>query len=397
VLDRTSGGPIEGFGSVPIPAPQTSPARRYRVMHCLRAPVGGLFRHVRDLARGQAARGLDVGIICDSGTGDGATSPALAELATVCTLGVHRVVMSRSVGLRDLSAVRRIAGICRPLDLDVVHGHGAKGGAYARIIAQGLGAKSIYTPHGGSLHYRYSSVAGLVFLGLEYLLRDRTDGFIFECRFSADALARKVGRPQGLVTVIHNGLRPDDLVAIRRDRADHEFVFVGELRDLKGVDVLLEATALVGAGRDMRLLIVGAGPDEARFRDQATRLGLDRSVTFSPPVFPARAAFERARCVILPSRSEAFPYVVLEAAAGGIPVIASAVGGIPEILGGDYDLLVPPGDPEALAKAMIRVLDRPEDSADRAAGLRDAIATRFTVDGMVSAALEVYSRLVQSP
>ena len=365
-----------------------------RIVHCLRAPIGGLFRHVRDLTRGQAARGLEIGIICDSETGDAATGPALETLGPVCALGIHRIAMSRSLGSRDIAAARRIAAICRPLDLDIIHGHGAKGGAYARLLARGLGAKSVYTPHGGSLHYRYSSLAGLIFLGLEYALRDRADGFIFECRYSADALARKVGRPKGEVAVVFNGLGPDDFEPLTPGRADHDFVFVGELRALKGVDILLEAVAIIRAKRPVRLLVVGAGPDGDRFQDHARTLGIADSVTFSPPIFPARRAFERAHCVILPSRSEAFPYVVLEAAACGIPVIASAVGGIPEIVGDCRDCLVPAGDPEALAIAMTRMLDRPEDSAARALALRETVSAQFSIDRMVESSIGVYERLI---
>jgi glycosyltransferase involved in cell wall biosynthesis len=203
-----------------------------------------------------------------------------------------------------------------------------------------------------------------------------------------------VGRPKGEVAVIFNGLGPEDFETLAPGRADHDFVFVGELRELKGVDILLDAVAIIGASRPVKLLIVGAGPDADRFRDHARALGIEKQVTFSPPVFPARRAFERARCVILPSRSEAFPYVVLEAAACGLPVIASAVGGIPEIVGDCRECLVPAADPDALAEAMMRVLDRPEESAARALAMREAVASQFTIDRMVQTSIEVYDRLL---
>ncbi len=366
-----------------------------RVLHCLRAPVGGLFRHVRDLAQGQAARGHAVGIVCDSETGDAATGPTLEGLREVCRLGIHRVPMSRSLGLRDLRAARKIGEIAEPLALDILHGHGAKGGAYARMLAPKLGARSVYTPHGGSLHYRLSSPSGLIFLGLEFLLRDRTDGFIFECRYSAETFERKVGRARGLVTVVYNGLAAEDFVEITPGDEASDFVFVGELRLLKGVDILLEAAARVRARRPVRLLVVGGGPDEQTFRDLAREKGLDDCVSFSPPIFPARRAFEQARCVILPSRSEAFPYIVLEAAAGGMPVIASDVGGIPEIVGGNRDALVPAADPEALAAAMIRFLDDPRRGLERARDMGRYVRETFALDSMVSASLDVYRRLIE--
>ena len=136
-----------------------------RILHCLRAPVGGLFRHVHDLALGQAQLGAEVGIICDTHTeGD---PVALGRLADNCVLGVTRISMARQLGFGDRRATGKVARLARKLEADVLHGHGAKGGAYARLAARrlkrkGSRVKAIYTPHGGSLHLlRRTRVAGL--------------------------------------------------------------------------------------------------------------------------------------------------------------------------------------------------------------------------------------------
>src|SRR5438105_2550485 len=130
--------------------------RSLDILHVLRAPVGGLFRHVRDLARGQIARGHRVGLIADASTGGPQADAKLAELAPALAFGVSRVAMSRQLGLRDLAARARVAARIAEVKADVVHGHGAKGGAYARL-AGAAGAIRVYTPHGGSLHYRWGS------------------------------------------------------------------------------------------------------------------------------------------------------------------------------------------------------------------------------------------------
>ena len=88
------------------------------------------------------------------------------------------------------------------------------------------------------------------------------------------------------------------------------------------------------------------------------------AVAFLPPM-PAREAFALARTVVVPSRAESMPYLVLEAAAAGVPLIATDVGGIPEILAGETERLVPPGDAGALAAAMRRALDAPGQHAPR--------------------------------
>src|SRR2546425_258510 len=138
------------------------------ILHVLRAPVGGLFRHVLDLARGQAARGHRVGLIADAATGGASAEEAFAELSKSLAFGVSRVRMSRQIGPRDVSACAHVTRRAREIAADVVHGHGAKGGAYARLVR--TRAIRVYTPHGGSLHYRWATPSGALYLGLERVL-----------------------------------------------------------------------------------------------------------------------------------------------------------------------------------------------------------------------------------
>src|SRR3954447_170251 len=125
---------------MPAPAP-------FNILHVLRAPVGGLFRHVIDLARGQAARGHRVGVIADSSSGGARAEATLAELSPTLALGLTRVSMSRQIGASDAPALMHVARRAAQVAADVIHGHGAKGGAYARLAR--ARAVRAYTPHGG--------------------------------------------------------------------------------------------------------------------------------------------------------------------------------------------------------------------------------------------------------
>src|ERR1700741_1547583 len=159
--------------------------RPLKILHVLRSPVGGLFRHVIDLARAQAARGHQVGIVADSSTGGARADAAFESLSGQLALGLTRVPMSRHVGLRHLSAQRHVAQHARETGADILQGHGAKGGAYARLCS---GSIRGYTPHGGSLHYTRGSPVGLLSLTLEQVLRRRTDLFLFERREGRDVV-----------------------------------------------------------------------------------------------------------------------------------------------------------------------------------------------------------------
>lgn len=374
------------------------PDRELRIVHCLRAPVGGLFRHVCDLAGAQATRGHRVGIVADASTGGPQAEARFAELERVCRLGIVRFPMSRLPGPGDLAVAARVVALARQWRPDVLHGHGAKGGAYARLAGTRLRRDRLpvraYTPHGGSLHYRRSSPAGFLFLATERLLARLTDVFLFESAYGERAFRAKVGAPRGVVRVVHNGLLPSEFEPVRTDADAADFVFVGELRALKGIDVLLEALARLSNGSSgPGATIVGAGPDAGMLRQRAEALGLAGRVRFPGPM-PARAAFATGRCVVVPSRAESLPYVVLEAAAARMPMVATDVGGIAEIFGAQAGRLVPAGDPAALALAMRAVLDHPEQAHAEAAMLAEDVALRFSLEGMADRILAAYEAAI---
>lgn len=368
-----------------------------RIIHCLRAPVGGLFRHVLDLAAAQAAIGHDVGLIADSNATDALTQQRLAAIAPKLTLGIHRLPMHRAPGFCDVASTRAVIRRIRPLGLDVVHGHGAKGGAFARLSArvlkaQGQPIRAFYTPHGGTLNYAPSSMEGRIFLGLEKILDRMTDGLIFESGFAARLYADRIRAGRAPRRIIHNGLQPRDFEAVTARDDASDFLFIGELRNVKGVDTLLHALAALNRDRETPLTatIVGSGPDGEALKRLAATLGL-AAVTAFPGAMPAAHAFELGRVLVVPSLKESFPYVVLEAAAAGLPLIATDVGGIPEIVEGTGVNLIAPGDAASLARAMLEIVHDPITAQSRAERLKTAVADRFTVNRMTGRVLEFYS------
>jgi glycosyltransferase involved in cell wall biosynthesis len=128
------------------------------------------------------------------------------------------------------------------------------------------------------------------------------------------------------------------------------------MRDLKGPDLFIDAFARAETALGQRLsaVMVGAGEDLPRYEAEVERLGLADRIRFLPPM-PARAAFALARLVVVPSRAEAMPYIVLETLAAGKPMIATAVGGIPEIFGSGSPALVN-ADADAIAGKMREAL-----------------------------------------
>jgi glycosyltransferase involved in cell wall biosynthesis len=402
-LRTAAGGGLPMAFATPVPAaPDMETAGLVRaqaasslgILHIFRAPLGGLFRHVVDLARGQAARGHRVGLIVDSLTGGARADAALAALAPELALGVQRVAISREISPSDIQAVRMASRWIKNAAPDVIHGHGGKGAALSRLAPSAPHAIRVYTPHGGTLVYRPGTLGGGFYRTLEWFLKWRTDLFLFESSYIAGLFRADVGHPPGIVRVVHNGVGEAEFSAIvpRPDATD--IVCLGELRAVKGFDVLIEAlSTLKAAGRRVTATIAGEGPDQAELKALAEEFGVADQVRFVG-YRPAREAFALGRMMVIPSRAESLPYVILEAAAGGVPIVSTRVGGIPEIFGPESDHLIAPDDVGALAGAIARALDEPAELRRIAQSVKGRVQAEFSLSAMVDGGLAAYREAI---
>jgi glycosyltransferase involved in cell wall biosynthesis len=370
--------------------------RALNIVHVFRAPLGGLFRHVVDLLRGQIARGHHVGIVADSLTGAARATEILGGLAPALALGITLTPMPRPLSPLDLPAVLHVTKRIRQTRADVVHGHGAKGGAYARLAVAQKRIVRAYTPHGGSLLLNHAMLSGKSYLALEKMLMARGDLFLFESAYSAEVFRAKVGNPQGVMRIVHNGISKAEFEPVVLSGDASDIVFVGEFRLVKGIDNLIDAIAVLRrGGRAVSATLVGDGPEAPALKAQVSSLGLEAAVRFAPAM-PMRQALALGHLVVLPSRAESLPYVVLEAAAAAKPLITTRVGGVPEIYGPLADALVPAGDVQALAEAIATAFANPAGTEARAQMLRMQIADSFSVDAMVDSVLAGYQQALDS-
>lgn len=352
----------------------------------LRAPVGGLYRHVIDLSDELSKRGHRIGLVMDSSLSDPQTDQRLLGLSIAPALGVHRIPIPRLLGSADLTAAMRIRAIAKDVGADVLHGHGAKGGFNARLARIGVKRQAaIYTPHGGVLHFAKSSNVGKILRRLEKILLKATDAVIFESQFAKDAFSAQIGAVPCLGPVVHNGLLPNEFTPLDPKLTTFDFSYVGEIRKLKGIHILLDALMDVkrADGTPATLIIGGGGPDEDVIRAQITRLGLEERVEMVG-VQPALRVFERGLNAVMPSLAESLPYVALEAAAAGKPLLASDVGGVKEIFGPTANDLLPAGNVSALAKAMQNYLDAPEDAQQHMKTRLAWIKANFSIEKMTA-------------
>jgi glycosyltransferase involved in cell wall biosynthesis len=213
---------------------------------------------------------------------------------------------------------------------------------------------------------------------------------VANCAAAADRLRRE-GVPERKISIVPNGLdleayapRPP-ITIVRR------VVTVANLRAEKGHDVLLDAAAIVVRQfPDARFDLVGAGPELAALRARAEALGLPHAVTFAGHCENVPARLAAADLFVLPSRSEAFPNAVLEAMAIGLPVVASSVGGLPEVIEDQHSgVLVRPDDAAALAGEIAGLMADPAKAARLGASAR-VRAHRFSFTSMVAGFEQLY-------
>jgi glycosyltransferase involved in cell wall biosynthesis len=316
----------------------------------------------------------------------------------------RRLEMARSVHPRaDAAAVAQYAGLVSDLRPDLVHAHSSKAAAVVRLGRLRFPRLPVvYTPHGyafaGFFAHRFERVA---YREAERALAPLTTRVIAVCRAEA-RLASSLGASRK-VRVVLNGIEPqdaesdpDESLSILAGRGPIVCA-VARLQAGKGIEILIDAMpAVLARHREAQLAVIGDGPLRTALRERASARGLEGSVHFLGEHANPRRALRSAQVFVLPSLAESLPYVLLEAMAAGLPIVASAVGGITEAIAtGEDGLLVAPGNPEALSQALISILGDADLRARFGAHSRARVQREFTRAGMVAGLAAVYAEVLE--
>ena len=338
-----------------------------RIAH-LAAPgeVGGLERVLVALATGQAAAGHAVRAVLVLERPEAAT--ALVDELEAGGVAVDRIVVAARAYLAEHRQVRaRVASF----GADLAHSHGYRADLVAAPAARHAGARLVTTAHG----FTGGGLRNLLYEAAQRRAFRRFDAVVAVSRSLHERLARS-GVPAGRLHYVPNAYAPMPLPSRDAARAllglapgaGRRIGWVGRLSHEKGPDVLLRAVAHPAFPVDARVSIVGDGPELPRLRALATALGVDGRVTWHGVVPRAHDVMPALDCFVLSSRTEGTPITLFEAIDARVPVVATRVGGVPDVTGDDGALLVAPDDPAALARAVAATL------SDAAAALRAATA-----------------------
>lgn len=347
---------------------------RLRVARVIsRLNVGGPAIHTILLTAGLDAAGFESRLYVGApGPAEGDMLP-LARARGVEPIAVPGLGRSIHPG-RDLGALGRLTREFRAFRPHIVHTHAAKAGTLGRIAARVARVPvTVHTFHGHVLRGYFHPAVTAAFRAIERALARRTTLIVaLSPGQRADLLAMKIGRPER-VGVIPLGLELDPFLeaqtrrgGLRRHldlRPDTKLVgIVARLVPIKDHETFLAAAARVArADPAAHFVVAGDGPLRARLEAAAQRAGLGARAHFLGWWGDLPALYADLDVVALTSRNEGTPVCVLEAMAAGVPVVATAVGGVPDVVRhGETGLLVPPGDPAALAAALASLLADPD-------------------------------------
>ncbi len=364
---------------------------------------GGAQRYVFDLVKNLPANKYDITVIC----GEGATLEHKLETATKAKIS-KLPSLKRDIGLiSDLKTFWLLLTIFRRQRPDIIHLNSSKIGGLGALAGRLTGVpKIVFTGHGWAFNEKRSRWSKTIITLIHWLTILLTHTTIAVSETTAKQITH-LPLVKNKVTVIHNGIEAFDLKTKAEARqiitnklpakVDSEARIwlgtVAELHPNKGLDVAIKAVAkLITKQPNFIYLIIGAGEERSKLEDLIAKLSLTDNVFLIGEIPDARTLLAAFDLFVFPSRTEALPYAALEAGLADRPIIASRVGGLPEIITDRYSgRLTPKEDPEALMQAIDDLLTRPDQATAYGQNLKSKVATDFSLSQMIKQTEATYS------
>jgi glycosyltransferase involved in cell wall biosynthesis len=390
----------------------SSPRTRVKILRVIaRLNMGGPALHVAYLTAGLQDRGYDTTLVAGSLARGEDSMAFVADELGVDVIQIDE--LGREISpLRDLVATIRLARLIRRERPQILHTHTAKAGTVGRVAALLAGSRRpaivVHTFHGHVLRGYFGPVRSLFFRLLERWLAARTTALVAVSPQVRDDLVSLGVAPRERFAVVRLGIELDERVAAGQDGraesrrylgiAEDRFAvgWIGRMTGVKRTDdVLVAFKALREGGIDACLCMVGDGPDREHLEQRAHELGVVRDTLFlgyQEEVAPFYAAFD---ALVLPSGNEGTPVSAIEALAAGRPVVATRVGGVPDVVrDGEDGFLVEAGATDELADRLARLARDPALRQRMGEHGRARVLPRYAVERLVDDVDRLYQSLL---
>lgn len=358
--------------------------------------LGGAEKHILNLAGAVDRQAVELTVCC-------LFSAPFAEVAAKAGISALAVPMRSKV---DFAVIGKLSALIENGKFDIVHTHGVRANLLGRLAARRAGKKQVITTVHSLLEKDYQGMALRYANNLvERATRSLTGHFIAVSEGLKDRLVAG-GIPAKNITVIYNGILLDELGpadaaggALKEKYAGGEAPLVGivaRLHAVKGHCYFIEAAREILLQRPAtRFLIVGDGPYRPVLEKLAGSMGVSDKVIFTGFVEDVYSLMAELDLLVISSLWEGFGLTAIEAMVLGVPVVATEVGGLPEVVRhGETGLLAPPADAAALAKNIVWMLDHPRDAREMAAKGGDIVRSKFTAGEMARRTVNLYRKVL---
>ncbi|MGI6686606.1 MAG: glycosyltransferase family 4 protein [Bacillota bacterium] len=374
------------------------------ILHLVRPAEGGIKNHLLSLLRHLDKTKYKLVLACPKGD---EWNPYLkntdVEVVEIPLKG-HFSLFS------DMHSVFKLIELVKEKEIHLIHTHGMKAGLVGRIAASFCKRHALpyllSTVHNSIYQYQMPEYRRQMIAKVQQCLSYKTDKFITVSQALKKEIMLWEGVPEDKIQVIYNGINteffnkkttPYDKIRLGLNPVFPVVGTVARLAPQKGIKHFIQAAFQVSQVVDqVQFLVVGDGPLRRELEHQASKIGLRDKIIFTGHYQNISEIYPLIDVFVMPSLSEGLSISLIEAMAAKRPIVASATGGIPElIVHREFGLLVPPGNQQALAQGILELLKRPKWSEKLAEAAGQRARSQFTIEKMVQQTEEIYLEIAQ--
>lgn len=372
-----------------------------KLLQIVRPTEGGIGKHIITLVNGLKEE-FDVTIACPQNS-------ALEDKLVSENIRTLPLPLAGTVSLKkDYASFNILRHFMRMEKIHLAHAHGAKAALIARPAALWSGVPSIYTVHNSVFNAHWPAWKNTIVAAVEHVLSWPTDHILTVSEALGEEIKLRQRIPQHKIKVVHNGIhfnhfrdKHTPLGFKEKWHIPQNRIVIGTVARMapqKGLSVLIKAAKQIINQYNVHFLIVGDGPLRNELEEKTRSLSIKDYFTFTGMVEDIAQAYSSMDVFVLPSITEGLPLTILEAMAFSLPVVATSVGGVPEIIEDDVcGFLVPPGNHEELCAKITCLVAHPGLRERFGRRGRQRVHDKFGASKMIQEIKAVYYHLLKNP